>query len=47
MSEDRKPEGEDPKPPVDLPGGAGTDEPPPPFQPDEDLITYLERGRKS
>ncbi len=25
-------------------GGEGED-PPPPFEPDEDLITYLERGR--
>jgi hypothetical protein len=38
---------DDPKPQVDTPGGAGADEPPPPFEPDEELITYLERGRKT
>lgn len=27
-------------------GGEGED-PPPPFEPDEDLITYLERSRNS
>lgn len=27
-------------------GGEGED-PPPPFEPDEDLITYLERGREA
>lgn len=38
---------DDPKPQVEIPGGAGADEPLPPFEPDEDLITYLERGRKT
>lgn len=47
MSDDPKPQREDPKPQVDTPSGAGADEPPPPFEPDEDLITYLERGRKA
>ena len=28
------------------PSGGGGKEPPPPFEPDEDLITYLERGRR-
>jgi hypothetical protein len=36
---------DDPVPQVDKRGGAGA-EPPPPFEPDEDLITYLENGRK-
>jgi hypothetical protein len=38
---------EGPGPDVDTPGGARTDEPPLPFEPDEDLITYLERGSKA
>jgi hypothetical protein len=36
---------DEPRPQVGKPGGAGT-EPPPPFVPDEDLITYLESGRE-
>ena len=37
---------DDSKPQVNTRGGAGADQPPPPFEPDEELITYLERGRK-
>ena len=29
------------------PGGGDGQEPPPPFEPDEELITYLEKGRDS
>ncbi|MGH2750871.1 MAG: hypothetical protein ACRDK3_08380 [Actinomycetota bacterium] len=37
----------EPKPESRVPtGGDGGDEPPPPFEPDEDLITYLEKGRE-
>jgi hypothetical protein len=37
---------EDPKTDPQVPTGGGEDEgPPPPFAPDEDLITYLEKGR--
>ncbi len=37
---------DEPKPPSQVPtgGGEGQQEPPP-FEPDEDLITYLEKGR--
>lgn len=38
---------EDPKPELNAPSGAGAREPLPPFEPDEDLITYLESGRDS
>lgn len=27
------------------PSGGEGEEPPPPFEPDEDLITYIEKGR--
>jgi hypothetical protein len=37
---------EEPKPDPQVPTGGGENErPPPPFQPDEDLITHLEKGR--
>lgn len=38
---------EDPKTEPRSPTGGGEEEPPPPppFEPDEDLITYLEKGR--
>jgi hypothetical protein len=37
---------EEPRTDPQIPTGSGEDEgPPPPFEPDEDLITYLEKGR--
>jgi len=41
VSDESKP---DPKIPT---SGGEEQEPPPPFEPDEELITYLERGRNS
>jgi hypothetical protein len=35
------------RPHVDARVGRVADESPPPFEPDEDLITYLERGSKA
>lgn len=38
---------EKPKPEAQAPTGGGQGEgPPPPFEPDEELITYLEKGRE-
>ncbi|MGH2827744.1 MAG: hypothetical protein ACRDKF_12310 [Actinomycetota bacterium] len=37
---------EQPKTDPQVPAGGGEDEElPPPFEPDEDLITYIEKGR--
>jgi hypothetical protein len=37
---------DEPKPESQIPMGSGEGhEPPPPFEPDEELITYLEKGR--
>lgn len=36
---------DEPKTGSQAPTGGGQDEGPPPFEPDEDLITYLEKGR--
>ncbi len=37
---------DDPKPDSDKPAPVQSD-PPPPFDPDEDLISYIEKGRDS
>ncbi len=38
---------DEPKSESQVPTGSGEgQEPPPPFEPDEDLITYLEKGRE-
>ena len=37
---------DEPKPESQVPtGGRGGQKPPPPFEPDDELITYLEKGR--
>ncbi len=40
MVDDREPDSDKPAP-------AQSDPPPPPFDPDEDLISYIEKGRDS
>jgi len=37
---------DEPKPESQIPTGGGEGQEPPPFEPDEDLITYLEKGRE-
>jgi hypothetical protein len=39
---------DEPKPEPGVPTSAGEgQEPPPPFEPDDELITYLEKGREA
>lgn len=44
--EERPPRAEEPESPNDLDPAQPENEQPPPFDPDPDLITYIERGRK-
>lgn len=39
--------GQEPKQPEEQPEPDGSEEQPPPFDPDPKLVTYLERGRKT